>query len=747
MKPTTKAIITGCKQNALLNRVQIKRWLFLILLGTVSLIPYCYASYGDLVINEIMYNPSGNDTNNEWIEIYNRGASSIIIDSQWKLITGSAAHTLKLALGTSTLSPLSFALITQSTSTFLSKHPDFSGNLFDSSWDDLNNNRATISLRFATLTFGTVVYGTNGVGTADEGFSLERVNPEETIWRHSQVGSGTPGAANSSGSINTVSTTVLTLIPSSNVIYKGDEFDLDVRITDVTGLFGSEVHLSFDPNLLSVVWLTAGDFPSQGTITCKSFDNARGHIDYASIIFDANGSTTGCGILCSIRFKATGAGTAAIRFDSDKGANRETMLIDNQLQSIPISTQDSSLYLVEARTIGNISGICLIDRGTETKPQAGVIVSLIEIAATSITDHSGCFILSDVPCGTYSLVFTFSGTTPATQTDVTITRNQENEITDIGTITLIAGDANRDGSINILDWPYVVDAFGTQEGTQTYNIDCDLNQDKSINIKDVGIFIKNFGKSRPQSTARKESMSYKERSDKRMALRIEPNIVEGVRIGEIIKLTILMSGDIYSLGGEVHLSFDPDVLEMIDISRGNWPNGSPSFTFNQRFDNLKGRIDYAVGTLQPEAVGSATLAYIYFKTKRIETVTKVLFETDGKTNRKTTFVESNGKEFQIEADEVTINIPAGFDNVHQVVCYPNPAKAGGKVIFSNLPCHTKIRLKLMTIAGEMVYQTEENSGSAGRISCYLKKGISSGMYIFILEDGGSSKTGKLGIIR
>ena len=38
---------------------------------------------GDVVINEIMYDLSGSDTDREWIEIYNKGTSSIDL-AEWR---------------------------------------------------------------------------------------------------------------------------------------------------------------------------------------------------------------------------------------------------------------------------------------------------------------------------------------------------------------------------------------------------------------------------------------------------------------------------------------------------------------------------------------------------------------------------------------------------------------------------------------------------------------------------------------
>ncbi|MFH0936169.1 MAG: lamin tail domain-containing protein, partial [Candidatus Woesearchaeota archaeon] len=42
------------------------------------------SAYANLIINEVMYNPSDDENYNEWIEIYNNGNEEIDL-SLWKL--------------------------------------------------------------------------------------------------------------------------------------------------------------------------------------------------------------------------------------------------------------------------------------------------------------------------------------------------------------------------------------------------------------------------------------------------------------------------------------------------------------------------------------------------------------------------------------------------------------------------------------------------------------------------------------
>jgi len=58
-----------------------------------------------------------------------------------------------------------------------------------------------------------------------------------------------------------------------------------------------------------------------------------------------------------------------------------------------------------------------------------------------------------------------------------------------------AGDANADGSVNVLDLMILVDAFGSSEGDENYDPRADLNKDGSVNVLDLLILVDDWGKS------------------------------------------------------------------------------------------------------------------------------------------------------------------------------------------------------------------------------------------------------------
>ncbi|MEW6096907.1 MAG: NosD domain-containing protein [bacterium] len=104
------------------------------------------------------------------------------------------------------------------------------------------------------------------------------------------------------------------------------------------------------------------------------------------------------------------------------------------------------------RRFGNIAGFSMLDLGTITLGTCSDIqVRIVELGTTTTTNDSSYFIFENIPVGTYTLTFDTWGASPATKTNICISPTQFEDTTYIGTITLLAGDVNNDGNVNIGD--------------------------------------------------------------------------------------------------------------------------------------------------------------------------------------------------------------------------------------------------------------------------------------------------------
>ena len=138
-------------------------------------------------ISEIMYDLPGGDSDREWIEIWNNGTTAINL-TEWKFVEANVNHGIVFSRGSETVALGGFAIIADSPEKFLTDYPNFSGNLFDSSFS-LGNTSEHLALKNGDTIVNEVTYSSEW-GAAGDGNSLQKISGQ---WK---VGTPTPGVAN-----------------------------------------------------------------------------------------------------------------------------------------------------------------------------------------------------------------------------------------------------------------------------------------------------------------------------------------------------------------------------------------------------------------------------------------------------------------------------------------------------------------------------------------------------------------------
>ncbi len=150
------------------------------------------ANFGDIVINEIYYDPVGTDTGKEWIELHNVSTSGINL-TDWKFYEAETNHALSLIQGDWVLPVGSYAIIADKADQFLTDHLGFNGVVFDSSFF-LNNTSESIAIKDNNKAVIDEVTYQNSWGGNSNGKTIEKQN---NFWAESLIDNGTPGAVNS----------------------------------------------------------------------------------------------------------------------------------------------------------------------------------------------------------------------------------------------------------------------------------------------------------------------------------------------------------------------------------------------------------------------------------------------------------------------------------------------------------------------------------------------------------------------
>ena len=136
--------------------------------------------------------------------------------------------------------------------------------------------------------------------------------------------------------------TVVRMEPSDKTLTPGEMVEVVIWVENAFDLYGAEVHLRFDPNVIQIedaepekagVQVSPGSFldPSQGFVASNQADNVSGEIAYAVTLLAPASPVSGDGQL--VRFTVTG--TAPGQSDW----HLETILANAEGAAIPTETQ------------------------------------------------------------------------------------------------------------------------------------------------------------------------------------------------------------------------------------------------------------------------------------------------------------------------------------------------------------------------------------------------------------------------
>lgn len=101
----------------------------------------------------------------------------------------------------------------------------------------------------------------------------------------------------------------------------------------------------------------------------------------------------------------------------------------------------------------------------------------------------GLFTFADIPPGTYDIAV--KGGKWLQRTVHNVNTSDNSNITNLR-IFLLAGDANDDNSVDVLDLDMLIQSFDALSGDNNWNPNADFNSDMSVDVLDLDLLIQNF---------------------------------------------------------------------------------------------------------------------------------------------------------------------------------------------------------------------------------------------------------------
>lgn len=287
--------------------------------------------------------------------------------------------------------------------------------------------------------------------------------------------------------------------PSVRNVIVGMTTTVDIAVQDAQGLFGVDLHLGFDPTIVRVVdmdaglpgiQIEAGDFPPPDWMQDNTADNVAGTIKYIMTRWDPHLPVTGTGTTARITFEALRGGTSPVTFSY-------AYLTDHDGNQFPRTVHDGQInVLAWATLVGQVSfqartpGPAWICPLSVTLSPPGLTTT--SYLSNTICDLRGVFTLASVYTGTYDIRVRDLHSLKNVKRNVTLTLGI-NPTVQFGTLT--EGDADVNGTINILDFSLLSSAYGTAPPSPLYDPRTDFNNSGEIEVLDFSLLASNYEKS------------------------------------------------------------------------------------------------------------------------------------------------------------------------------------------------------------------------------------------------------------
>jgi hypothetical protein len=265
-------------------------------------------------------------------------------------------------------------------------------------------------------------------------------------------------------------------------VTQGEEFEVLVVVRNVTGLYGAQFRLTFDPVYLQAVdgSLVPGDDLAPSVVGLASIDNATGQVWFAVSRRGDQAELSGDAVLARLRFIAVAAVESTV-------IGVDNVLLGNKAAlDIPVGGIDGHTLAIEGvQEEASVSGqVTLQSRASDNNDGASVVVE--GTGQSAITDGLGNFLFASLAPGTYDFTADAAGYLPSYCVGKVVVAPQ----TTLASVELVAGDVNDDGEIDIKDAVEVGAAFGNP----SVNPIADLNDDGQVNVLDLILVSANFGK-------------------------------------------------------------------------------------------------------------------------------------------------------------------------------------------------------------------------------------------------------------
>gem|GEM_PF-827023 len=392
---------------------------------------------------------------------------------------------------------------------------------------------------------------------------------------------------------------VLALTPTTITVGVQQTFSMDLQVRTHQPVDGAAAFVNFDPAVLQVTSLTAGN--GLPAVLRNQVDNAQGRIDFVAGALGAPFPSSDF-VLAKVVFSTIRpAAMTPLIFATE---SPRTSNITFAGASILDHGEDGAIAILDTLLVGRVTPpgrppapdaswripVTVTVQGQTGGAPAASVVTLDAAGAFTLTGHApGVYAVS--VCGPQTL---------RNRTVVTLTLGLN--VVDFG--GLRGGDSDGDGAITLIDFSSLVTTFGACAGAAGYDSRSDFNGDACITLLDFSILRTNYGAS----------------SDSAQRSAPHPASVPSAHLWVDLVAGALQPGSHFTAdvvvdsqgglldGAAAYLTYDPHILQVVGLTAG----AALPQLIQREVDQHAGRIVFAAGVLEQAPMGRIVLARVEF---------------------------------------------------------------------------------------------------------------------------------------
>jgi hypothetical protein len=306
----------------------------------------------------------------------------------------------------------------------------------------------------------------------------------------------------------------------SEKIYLEKHYNVDIRVNNVSDLYGYSIDFIYDPKLVQLTGITGGEiFSSTADLSAEiknQYVNESGSLAYCKILTGKVPGVNGSGTLMTLNFKAVGEGIFKFSMNQNPSerltlpsSTMRVLLTDSTSKSIPYYSTNVYRNITKDTEPPKVTAAAPKNQEFDVPVTSEIVITYDESILPGDNFYSIALLDSNnkpmlinasiegdtlkvVPSNDLQYLSSYKLIVPSGALKDEVNNSIDSDYEINFTTAAEPEDINKDGIVNIFDIAEVARSYGLKSTDKDWDASHDLNKDGIINLFDLIAIAKKF---------------------------------------------------------------------------------------------------------------------------------------------------------------------------------------------------------------------------------------------------------------